>query len=82
MMRIEDEKKHDVFNVNTLHIIFFCRYYMMTRCWGAKPTGRPSFKEIVCDVESLLSQEAEYIEFNTYQEEKYNVLENNSDERV
>jgi hypothetical protein len=47
---------------------------MMTRCWVAEPIGRPSFKEIVCDVESLLSQEAEYIEFNTYQEEKYNVL--------
>ena len=57
-------------------------YCMMTRCWVAEPIGRPSFKEIVCDVESLLSQEAEYIEFNTYQEEKYNVLENNSDERV
>ena len=54
----------------------------MTRCWAMEPDSRPMFKEIVCDVEALLSQEAEYIEFNTYQEEKYNVLENTSDERV
>lgn len=57
-------------------------YLMMTRCWGLEAATRPSFKEIVCDVESLLSQEAEYIELVMYQEDKYNVLENNSDERV
>lgn len=64
---------------------FHCKqelYLLMTRCWGAEPESRPTFKEIVCDVESLLSQEAEYIELNTYQEDKYNMLENTSDERV
>ena len=42
----------------------------MTNCWKQDPDERPSFQELVEDLEKLLLQETEYFEFDKLDESK------------
>lgn len=35
--------------------IFFCRYMMMRDCWHAVPSQRPTFKQLVEDLDRCLA---------------------------
>ena len=42
----------------------------MMNCWKQDPDERPSFQELVEDLEKLLLQETEYFEFDKLDESK------------
>lgn len=55
----------------------------MASCWDMEVKNRPNFTDIGRQMERLLEKEADYIEFNTYQEAVYGVLDpERLDERV
>lgn len=57
-------------------------YSLMADCWQHDPTKRPSFKEVACQLETLLLSENDYIELDQYPEHSYYNIENMTDEKV
>ena len=83
----DDEKFHDsVQSVKTVIVDCFCfslvSYSLMMDCWKQNPDERPSFQELVKNLERMMLQEVEYLDFELLDETKdyYQVAESKTGE--
>ena len=57
------------------HLIIYDRYELMSECWNEDPSSRPSFSELIDQLEVIMTRDVPYCDLNKHDESHpyYNV---------